>query len=113
MGRAFRLAPEVFDATLAPLDHREKAGFERRTLRVRLDDGRRVDALTYLATPDNAEFLGPATLHEMAAHIARSQGPSGPNDEYLLELARWLREHDAHDAHVEALAALVRGSVGS
>lgn len=105
IGRAFRLAPEVFEATLGPLDHREKAGFERRTLEVRLSDGRNIDALTYLATPDNEQFLGPASLDEMAAHIARSRGPSGPNDEYLIQLAKWLRDHDVRDEHVEALVA--------
>lgn len=109
VGRAFRLAPEVYAATLAPLDHREKAGFERRTLQVTLADGRSVDALTYLATPSNESFLGEAPLDEMAAHIRRSRGPSGDNAEYLLELARWLSAEGVEDPHVEALAALVAG----
>ncbi len=108
VGRAFRLSEEVFRDVLAPLDHREKEGFERHTLNVRLADGRRIDALTYIATPTNVSFLGPAPLPEMAAHIARSQGPSGPNDEYLLRLAKWLDEHDVRDPHIEELVAALK-----
>ncbi len=108
VGRAFRLSDDVFREVLGQLDHREKEGFERHTLNVQLADGRRIDALTYIATPTNASFLGPAPVAEMAAHIARSQGPSGPNDEYLLQLACWLDEHDIHDAHIQELVAALR-----
>lgn len=105
LGRAFRLRREIYERTLPGLDHREKGGYARHRVELELlTDGRRVPATIYVAGPDNPSFLGPAPLEEMVRHIARSAGPSGPNDEYLLELARWLRAHDLDDPHVLELA---------
>jgi cation transport regulator ChaC len=59
-----------------------------------------VEGLVYIATHENAAYLGPATEREIAAQIAASCGPSGPNSEYLLELAKALRELGKFDAHV-------------
>ena len=39
-------------------------------------------------------------MHELAAHIQRSRGPSGGNPEYVLALAAALREMGAVDEHV-------------
>jgi cation transport regulator ChaC len=71
---------------------------------------RTVRALAFVATEANPEFLGPAPLGVIAAQIARSRGPSGPNAEYALRLADALRElgvTDAEDAHVFEVAAAV------
>jgi len=99
VGMAYLITPEVFDH----LDHREKNGYLRCTTELFLADGGRVDGLVYIATAENAAFLGPASEREIAHHIARSQGPSGPNRDYLIDLAAALRELDADDAHVFAI----------
>lgn len=55
-------------------------------------------------------YLGPAPLGAIAAQIARSVGPSGPNWEYLLRLVSYLREMGltkADDEHCFALEELV------
>ena len=46
-------------------------------------------ALTYIATSDpaNLNWLGPASVEDVAAQIAAAEGPSGPNREYLFNLA--------------------------
>ena len=47
-------------------------------------------ALVYIASEDrarNKNYLGPATVAELAAQIASAHGPSGPNAEYLFRLA--------------------------
>lgn len=107
-GRAFRLSPEVFAKTLPRLDHREKGGYQRLSVELELlDDGRRVPATLYVAVPGNPSYLGPADLAEMARHIASSAGPSGRNDEYLLELAGWLDRHGLDDPHVRRLVEMV------
>jgi cation transport regulator ChaC len=95
-GMAYRIGHAVFDH----LDHREKNGYERVPIALEFTDGTRADGIVYIADPDNHAYLGPAHESEIAAHILRSAGPSGPNCEYLLHLAEALRALGAHDAHV-------------
>ncbi|MEO6968668.1 MAG: gamma-glutamylcyclotransferase [Rhodanobacteraceae bacterium] len=98
-GMAYLVAPNVF----AYLDHREKNGYLRVGVALRFENGGRAEGIVYLADDDNTAFLGPATEQEIAAQIARSSGPSGPNRDYLLHLARALREIGADDPHVFAI----------
>ncbi len=99
-GMAYEVTPDVF----AHLDHREKNGYLRFFTEFEwLDGSGSVEGLVYVAGPDNEAFLGEATEAEIAAHIAESEGPSGPNSEYLLNLAAALRELDEQDEHVFAI----------
>lgn len=100
-GMAYRITPDV----LEPLDVREKNGYLRFTTELAFTDGESAQGLVYIATEDNAAFLGEAPMSEMARHVARSRGPSGPNRDYLLGVARVLRELDADDPHVFGLEA--------
>ena len=69
-----------------------------------------IPTLAYIGTPDNPQFTGPLDPQELAEHIWRSQGPSGPNKEYLFMLEKSLDElcSDSKDQHVQDLAARVR-----
>lgn len=98
-GMAYRIAPSTFEH----LDIREKNGYLRFTTPLVFDDNSEQEGLVYIATQDNDAWLGPASDADIAAHIAGSRGPSGPNDEYLLRLATALRELGADDPHVFAL----------
>ncbi|WP_343162695.1 gamma-glutamylcyclotransferase [Oleiagrimonas sp. C23AA] len=98
-GMAYLVAPEVFKH----LDVREKNGYLRLSIPLYLANGSQHQGLVYLATEENEAWLGPAPDTELAAHIARSHGPSGPNREYLLHLADALRNMNEHDDHVFAL----------
>jgi cation transport protein ChaC len=106
-GAAYRVAAAERERVLAGLDWREKGGYER--LRVALEgrDGGAFEALTYLATPRNPNYLGPAPLEAIAAQVQASSGPSGGNPDYVLRLAAALRELGAADPHVFALEALL------
>ncbi|TFW27591.1 gamma-glutamylcyclotransferase [Massilia horti] len=95
-GMAYLVTPEEF----AHLDHREKNGYLRLAIDMRFEDGTSVEGLVYIATHENAAYLGPATEREIARHIAGAAGPSGPNSEYLLELAQALRDLGKTDPHV-------------
>lgn len=97
-GRAFLVEPDVFEH----LDHREKNGYERIAVDIVFSGGAK-QGVVYRASPDNHAFLGDAPLDEIATHIAASSGPSGPNRDYLLELASALRELGEADEHVFAL----------
>ncbi|TAL95665.1 MAG: gamma-glutamylcyclotransferase [Rhodanobacter sp.] len=96
IGMAYLITPAVF----AQLDLREKNGYLRCTTEIDFGNGEQAEGLVYIATAENAAFLGPAPEAEIARHIAASSGPSGPNRDYLLQLATALRELDAHDPHV-------------
>lgn len=50
-----------------------------------------VQALVYIATPDNPLYLGPASPEEIGAQIAVSCGKTGHNLEYLLRLSEFMR----------------------
>lgn len=98
-GLAYRVTPDVFEQ----LDVREKNGYLRLVRPLLLADGEAIDGLVYIATEDNAAYLGPAHEAEIARHVLLSRGPSGPNSEYVLELARALREMGVEDPHVFAI----------
>jgi cation transport regulator ChaC len=97
-GMAYLVTPQVF----AHLDHREKNGYLRLATPIAFedDDTGAVVGLVYIATPDNDAFIGAAPERDIARHIARSAGPSGPNSDYLNQLARALRELGRDDPHV-------------
>jgi cation transport protein ChaC len=113
-GTVYRVAPGHEREVLAKLDHREQGGYERHRVEVHLPERPSVEALVYLATPANPNWLGEAPLEQIAEQVLRCTGPSGPNVEYVLELAAALeamQAHGAQDEHVEQLAALVRKRV--
>ncbi len=114
VGMAYRVRHEVWTEVIATLDRREQGGYERHDVELSLLAERtgRVRSLVYLASADNPVYLGPAPLDVMAEQIARSRGPSGPNDEYVFELERALRSVGADDPHVFELAARLRAVRG-
>ena len=95
-GIAYLITPEVF----AHLDHREKNGYLRLAIDINFDDGSSDIGLVYIATEDNAAYLGAASELAIAQQIAASAGPSGPNRDYLFDLANALRALGQDDAHV-------------
>jgi glutathione-specific gamma-glutamylcyclotransferase len=95
-GMAYLITPAVF----AHLDYREKNGYLRFASEIRFDDGATAEGLVYIATADNAAFLGEDSEQAIAQQIAASAGPSGPNRDYLVALALALREMGKHDPHV-------------
>ena len=64
-------------------------------------------ALLYVATESNFNYLGPDDHSVIAKQIFHSRGPSGPNLEYLLRLAKALDELEVEDHHVKALVTSV------
>lgn len=60
--------------------------------------------------PENKHWLGAAPLPDIAKQILECHGQSGPNAEYLLRLADFMREEipEALDEHLFSLERLVR-----
>jgi cation transport regulator ChaC len=113
-GMAYLVSPDVF----THLDYREKNGYLRRVIDIAFEDGSgdMAEGVVYIARDDNGSFLGPATEADIARQIAGSIGPSGPNSDYLTQLAVALRELGRDDAHVFAieqhLLELMAGKAG-
>lgn len=103
-GLAFLVEAAVF----RQLDEREKNGYLRLAAEMTFEDGSTATALTYIATPDNAAWLGEASEYQIARHIHGATGPSGSNRDYLLELAGALRELGQHDRHVFEIESHIR-----
>lgn len=111
-GATYRLRDQDREDVLARLDHRERGGFVRERVPVHFIEAgggaaESVEALVYIATETNPNYLGPAPMGEIARQIRGSQGPSGSNVEYLEKLADALRAMGAEDDHVFALAQML------
>jgi cation transport regulator ChaC len=112
-GAAFRLHPDDRERVLRQLDQREKGGYRRLDEPVyeREEGDPFAHALVYVATPDNRNYLGCAPLRDIAAQVIEAEGPSGPNREYVIELARALRDMNARDDHVFRLERVLRSMI--
>jgi DnaJ family protein A protein 5 len=68
------------------------------------------DCLVYVGLPDNEAFIGPSPIDALAERIFTCQGPSGKNDEYLLNLAVVTRNLSPQsvDSHLFELETRVR-----
>jgi cation transport regulator ChaC len=102
-GVVYRLSPRTAREVLGALDVREQGGYERVVLRTFCADGVEREAVTYVATPSNPDYLGPASEAEIAEHVRGARGPSGANLEYVLELAEALRGMGVVDEHVHGI----------
>lgn len=104
-GCAFRIDPAQAESILQALDAREQAGFSRMHLALLPAPGEEPFAhgITWVAEPDNPHFLGPLPEPDIAGIIATRAGPSGPNQDYALELVLSLRDLDIVDGHVETI----------
>lgn len=111
-GVGYRVEPSHFERVLFELDHRERGGYARFDVSLHFPEQAEGEpALVYVATAENPNYLGPAPLEQIAAQVLSATGPSGPNPEYVLELASSLAALSATDPHVEELAALVRAGL--
>ena len=116
-GVAYKVEPDKVKEVLDYLQIREKNGYE--TAKVPFfpiaaketeKSPRSFDVLVYVATSENEHYLGPQPLDEMAVQIASSHGPSGPNTEYLFQLAEAMRGYCTNDddPHLFQLEEAVR-----
>jgi cation transport regulator ChaC len=115
IGLAFLLDDESREATLDALDFREKGGYcrvEVDAVDIKTEERLPEKCISYIASPENEEYLGFASNEVIAEQIAASVGPSGTNAEYLIKLADGLRALGASDDHVFTLERLVLATHG-
>jgi cation transport protein ChaC len=105
-GMAFRVAASEADATIAYLREREQATsvYLERRVRVRLDDGREVAAVTYVADRAHAQYAGRLPAHELLRLVRQGQGISGANPDYVHATHRQLIEIGVSDPILAGIA---------
>ncbi|GLU01038.1 hypothetical protein SLE2022_183640 [Rubroshorea leprosula] len=115
-GVAYKISKkEDKEAALTYLEVREKQYDQKAYLDFFTDPAATTPAITgvmvYIASADkkhNNNYLGPASLEEIAKQIIHAEGPSGPNREYLFQLEKALHQLGCKDEHVMGLAKEVR-----
>ena len=108
-GLAFKVRNADVPEVMAYLNKREK-GYTTKQVLFHPSDNCNIspfEVLLYIATEDNPEYLGPAPVSSIAEQIVGSGGSSGCNVEYLMELARSMKEivplyYDEHLFTLEA-----------
>lgn len=108
-GMAYEVPDAIWPEVYAYLLEREQPTetYIERRVRVRLDDGRKVEALTFLSDRSHPQWAGDLSLEAQAALIAGATGLSGRNTDYLRDLVGHLRQAGAQDRAMEALLARV------
>ncbi|KAJ7835116.1 ChaC-like protein [Mycena olivaceomarginata] len=114
-GVAYTIDPEFEADVRAYLDYREKDGYTMEAMPIYgvVDGAETViipNAYCYVGRKDNPSFIGSEPLPALAHRIWISVGPSGPNKEYLYNLANAVRElsPESYDKHLFALEGLVK-----
>lgn len=121
-GLAFRIADEDIDAARERLWRREMTHevYVPRLLPVRLDDGRRIRALVFIARPEHPQYLGRLPPAAAAALVAQGVGSYGTAIDYLRNVVRHLDASGIVDgplhivlAEAEKLAMPLGGTGGT
>lgn len=110
-GTAYRIEQSKVAEVREYLDIREINGYTiHYTPFCPADGSKMIRTLVYIGTPENEQFMGPQDPQQLAEHIIRSEGPSGPNKDYLLSLEKALDElsPESGDEHIKDLADRVR-----
>ena len=95
-GKVYRLHDRDIDRVMARLDVREQGGYHQQIM-----DLGDVQAVTYFAAENNPNWLGPASVDQIARTVCSAVGPSGSNMEYLERLVHSLG--DCLDEHTRDL----------
>ena len=110
-GTAYRIEASKVAEVQKYLDIREINGYTIHYTTFHPSDGSpKIRTLVYIGTPENDQFVGHQPPQQLAEHINKSIGPSGPNVDYLLSLEEALDSlsADSGDGHVKDLATRVR-----
>lgn len=110
-GTVYGIPEEEAEIILKNLDYREKGGYTREEVDVyiRGQDGPVVKkAILYIGSQKNSCYLGETPVEVIARQIYKCVGPSGPNVDYLINLAESMRKMNVHDPHVADLERMVK-----
>ena len=113
-GVVFRVRDGDRDAVLAYLRERELVThvYHEVRRRVRLDDGREVEAVAYAVDRTHAQYAGKLAREAVLALVRESAGLSGRNRDYVLATAEHLAGAGIADRQLTWLAAALSAEGG-
>lgn len=111
VGMAFRVAAQNGEEVTAYLRERELVTNVYRELKlpVRLEDGRRVEALTYVVDRGHAQYAGSLPVEEAATIVARAHGQSGANVDYVRSCFQEISSLGLKDGWLEQMVRRLPG----
>ncbi|MFL2684483.1 MAG: gamma-glutamylcyclotransferase [Amylibacter sp.] len=106
-GLLFRVRAKNVDKVLAYLRKREliSEAYLEVIIDVELDSGEIVKAYTYIVNRQHEQYAGSLTIEDQAIIINSAKGSIGPNNEYLFNVTRCLRDLNIKDLELEDLSA--------
>ncbi|KAI7820211.1 ChaC-like protein [Kickxella alabastrina] len=116
-GMAYKVKSGMERAVKEHLDFREKDGYTIDFVDVFGSDSDTVPVLSqvmvYVGVSSNPSFAGASSIEDTAWVIARAEGPSGTNREYLFKLCNALRDKDpdAVDPYLAQLEMMVNNII--
>lgn len=112
-GLALSVAPDRHAWTLDYLRERElvSSAYLEKQLPIDLQDGRQVEAVTYVIDPDHVQYCS-LEMEEQAQIIATAVGGKGPNTDYLHNTASHLHGLGIKDPDLDWLSARVAELTG-
>ncbi|WP_096700395.1 gamma-glutamylcyclotransferase [Magnetospirillum sp. 15-1] len=113
-GLAFRVEAARAADVIDYLNERELVGYAyvARHLPVGLDDGRVVEAYTFVADTGHHHYAGQLPLEQAAAIIMDAEGQGGLNRDYLINTIRQLESDGFAEAELHTLLVEVERQTG-
>ncbi|MDH7790419.1 gamma-glutamylcyclotransferase [Ochrobactrum sp. AN78] len=113
LGIAFRVPGDMTDEVMVYLREREMSNqvYHEKWLRLRLADGRNVQAVTYVADRRHIQYAGSLKAEDAAAIVASAQGDSGANVDYVSNTLEHLRNMRVRDHALEHVNDLICNKV--
>lgn len=107
VGMAFRVPGELHDEVMSYLRERELVThvYLERQVRLRLDDGRSVQAIAYVCDRSHQQFAAGVDAEEAIEIIRNAVGRSGDNPSYVKSTVEHLQALGIRDHWLERVAA--------
>lgn len=109
LGMAFHVKQENAEETLKYLIAREQISgvYIEKNPNIYLADGRKVSALAFVSNTTHEQYAGKIPPERMAAIIAKSAGPSGPNRDYVVNTVELLQKLSIYDHNLEYVVKIL------
>ena len=106
-GMAYRIPRNEVGRSLARLWSREmpRRVYEPRVVPAVLPDGRRVNALAFIADPQHPSYVRELDLHGRARLVAQGIGKRGPCIDYIRNTLEHMHDVGVRDPHLERVLA--------